>query len=220
VSLAYLCSPTDSFAIPTEARVQSEQRGTLKGLGMSAAWKSPLSATGRFLQPNSYGKAVAHSGMVVGDAFVTQQGPNYITAKRLQHWRAILCRSEGVPVSANIAPASHTVSVRKAKILAAAYDGCSHFGVEIFNTSTSRSLMTALLIHDLAWPEAADGAHPFSLFTHGACHNGFWRMPYLLSSMVEVAAALQLAANYKVPHMLGAGAAAVYSARFFAKSRL
>jgi len=219
VSLTYLCSPTDSFAVPVEARAESERRRTLSGLGSRALWQRPLSSTGRFLQPNESGKGKPASGLVVGDAFVTQQGPNYMLAKRLQHWRAMLCRSQGVPVSANIAPASHTVSVRKAKILAAAYDGCKHFGVEIFNTNTSRTLMTALLIHDLKWPEAADGSHPMALFAHGACHNGFWRMPYVLRSVVEVAAGLQLAANYKVPHLLGAGLAAG-AAFMMPKSRL
>jgi len=132
----------------------------------------------------------------------------------------MLCRSEGVPVSANIAPASHTVSVRKAKLLAAAYDGSAHFGVEIFNTNTSRSLMTGLLIHDLKWPEAADGSHPMALFIHGACHNGFWRMPYLLRSIVEVSAAIQLAVNYKIPHLLTAGVATALMLPKSPKSRL
>lgn len=208
VSLAYLCSPTDAFGIPAEARRESEQRHTVEGLGAGKAWwQLPLRIGGRFLKPNRVKDGQAHCGMHLVDCFVSQQGPNYIVAKRLQHWRAILARSQGRPVSSNVAPASHTFSVRKAALLAAAYDGARHFGVEIFHPSTSCSLMTGLLLHDLLWPDEADGEHPLALFCHGAVHNGFWRMPYLLRSIVEPAAAIQLAMNYKVPHVLGAGVA-------------
>merc|ERR1719352_1750275 len=108
-------------------------------------WQVPLRAAGfgRILKPNNEGTPEPRTrGRPVVDCTVVQQGPNYAFAKRLQHWRAIVAQSEGIVVSANIAPASHTVSVRKQKLLAAAYDGAKRFGVAIFNPQTSSALMT------------------------------------------------------------------------------
>lgn len=51
----------------------------------------------------------------VCDAIVPDQGPNYILAKRLQHWRAILARAAGCKASSNIAPSTATVSVVSAE---------------------------------------------------------------------------------------------------------
>jgi hypothetical protein len=148
---------------------------------------------------------------------VIQQGPNYAFAKRVQHWRAVVAQEDGIIVSTNIAPASHTVSVRKQKLLAAAYDGSKLFGVEIFNPQTSSALMTALLLHDIFFPESKPSSdHPFGLFMYGAVHGGMWRQPYSLRSIVEVAAVAQLAFEYKVPHigaLVGVGAIALMRSR-------
>ena len=45
------------------------------------------------------------------DGLSIAQGPNYCTAKRLQHWRAVIARSNGHRVSSNIAPSTATDSV-------------------------------------------------------------------------------------------------------------
>merc|ERR1711865_1312339 len=148
-----------------------------------------------------------------------QQGPNYAFAKRLQHWRAIQAQAEGTIASVNIAPASHTVSVRKQKLLAAAYDGSKRFGVEIFNPQTSSALMTALLLHDVYFhDQKPKSTHPFEVFMYGAVHGGMWRGPYSLRSIVEAAAVIQLAVEYKLPYV--AAAAVVAIALRAPKSRL
>lgn len=210
VSIAYMCSPTDVFGIPLEAREESEKRHTTEGLGMSAVWHVParVAGLGRFMVPNNCGRSFALTrGHPVVDCLVVQQGPNYAFAKRLQHWRAVVAQDEGVIVSANIAPASHTVSVRKNKLLAAAYDGASRFGLEIFNPQTSSALMTTLLLHDIFFPASKPSSdHPFGLFMYGAVHGGMWRYPYRLRSVIEIAAAVQLALEYKFPHVVGAAA--------------
>merc|ERR1712217_20256 len=180
-------------------------------------WQIPLRAAGmgKIMKPNDEGRPEPRTrGRPVVDCTVVQQGPNYVFAKRLQHWRAIVAQADGVIVSANIAPASHTVSVRKQRLLAAAYDGSKLFGVEIFNPQTSSALMTALLLHDIYFPDAKPSSdHPFGLFMHGAVHGGMWRQPYLLRSTVEVAAAIQLAIEYKIPHIAGAIASAALVAK-------
>eukprot|EP01065_Artemidia_motanka_P035223 TRINITY_DN43130_c0_g1_i1.p1 TRINITY_DN43130_c0_g1~~TRINITY_DN43130_c0_g1_i1.p1 ORF type:complete len:572 (+),score=149.47 TRINITY_DN43130_c0_g1_i1:62-1717(+) len=215
VSLAYLCSPTDAFGGSETARRESQRRHSVAGLGAEALWQVParIAASGKYLVPNTAGSGKQINGMRVVDCLVSQQGPNYVLAKRLQHWRAILSRNEGVAVSTNIAPASHTVSVRKVRLLAAAYDGCRRFGIEIFNPLTSSTLMTALLLHDVGFTDVPSHpscqlAQPMQLFSYGAVHGGMWVCPYLVRSAVEVAAVLQLALEFKVPHAVAALAAA------------
>jgi hypothetical protein len=78
-------------------------------------------------------------------------------------------------------------------VLAAAYSGASSFGVEIFETATSSTLMAAMLIHDLRNPAALarpenDVVHPLNLFVDGAAHGGLWRLPWEPRSVLPLAA--------------------------------
>ncbi len=69
-------------------------------------------------KPNRVKSVVQEDGSSLHavDAVVTDQGPNYILAKRLQHWRAILAREEAnCIVSSNIAPSTATLSVTSNK---------------------------------------------------------------------------------------------------------
>merc|ERR1711957_154472 len=96
-----------------------------------------------------------------------------------QHWRAMLAREAGYVVSSNIAPATYTASVVKAKLLKAAYDGTAHFNIEIFPTETSNVVMAFALINDALNPKSAANpavplAHPLQLFSIGAWHGGMW----------------------------------------------
>lgn len=66
------------------------------------------------------------------------------------------------------------------------------------------------LIHDLRNLEAASQpttrlANPLLLFTDGAWHGGFWRVGFKLSSVVEIAAILQLWDENKVKTRLATG---------------
>ena len=131
----------------------------------------------------------------LADSLVLQQGPNYALAKRLQQWRAIEARARGRRVSLNIAPATTTASVTNNPILAAAYAGAHHFGIEAFAPETTRALMAALWVHDLRSDESAANparalVHPWDLFTDNACHGGFWTCPYLPRTALPYAAAI------------------------------
>jgi len=55
------------------------------------------------------------------DGTVGDQGPNYILAKRLQHWRAVIEFTKGHTISSNIAPSTATASVTSNAQFAAAY---------------------------------------------------------------------------------------------------
>jgi hypothetical protein len=189
LSLAYLATPTDVFAIHEDiaqsahGRARGPLRAGLRGI-----------SAGR-LYARNYDDMVDGEGgrrWGVSNALVPIQGPNYALAKALQRWRAIVAREEGVISSATVAPASRTKSVVKNKLLAAAYRGAPSFGLEIFEPQTAKVLTAALLVHDLrdpasgANPDAGLG-HPYDLFVEGALHGGMWRLPYEARSVLPLA---------------------------------
>ncbi len=108
-------------------------------------------------------------------------------AKRLQRWRGIVTDAEGGRVSFNVAPPTWTRSVTKNRVLAAAYAGARHFGVEIFEPSTTRVLMAALLVHDLHQPPSPR-EDPETLFSDAAAHGGLWNAAYDPRSVLGIAA--------------------------------
>jgi hypothetical protein len=197
VSLAVLATPTDVFAVPEETVESSRRRSAGRrapGLVKSAA---RTVTRGRLFAPNYPDLLTTPDGLQVGvaDCLVAQQGPNYALAKRLQRWRAATARERGVVTSINVAPPTRTRSVMKNRALAAAYAGAGAFGVEVFDPSTSNTLMAAMLVHDLRNTKsvAQPGTtleHPHELFWHGAAHGGLWRNPYAARSVLGLAVVL------------------------------
>jgi hypothetical protein len=187
LALAFLATPTDVFAVPGEA----VEHATRSYEGRSVRSKTigrPLRALsgGRLLRRNY----VAGSDPGINDSLVAQQGPNYALAKRLQRWRAIVARNEGVTVSMNVAPPTRTRSVLKNRALAAAYAGAHRFGVEVFDPATSNVLMAALLVHDLHTDGGPRHEHPWQDEAYAAVHGGLWRAPYSPRSALGLAALL------------------------------
>lgn len=193
VGLAFLATPTDVYAVPLTAVEESRRRW--EGRGLSGIAQLPLRAVGRFA-PNYPETVTTDRGEIgIADCLVPQQGPNYALAKRLQRWRATQSRRDGVWTSLNIAPATRTRSVVKNRALAAAYAGAHRFGVEVFEPSTSNTLMAALLVHDLRSSESlarpdAVLAHPDDAWSRQAAHGGLWRSAYAPRSVLGIAAAL------------------------------
>ena len=185
LAMAFLATPTDVFVVPEEAVAASaaaydRRSRTAKVLGRPLRTLSG----GRLLQ-RAY---VPGSAPGICDALVTQQGPNYALAKRLQRWRAVVARDAGATVSLNVAPATRTRSVVKNRALAAAYAGAHRFGVEVFDPATSNTLMAALLVHDLHHQQPHD--QPWQDEADGAAHGGLWRAPYTPRSALGLAALL------------------------------
>ena len=194
VALAFLATPTDCYLVPTDVVADARRRWLERG--WRAPLQSPLRAAsrGRLFAP-SYGELVPGGEWGLADALVPQQGPNYALAKRIQRWRGLLARDAGHAVSYNVAPATWTRSVTRNRLLAAAYGGARRFGVEVFAPATTRTLMAALLVHDLHHPEraaVAAPAHPEGLFATGAAHGGLWRRPYDPRSVLGLAALIGL----------------------------
>jgi hypothetical protein len=187
VSLAFLATPTDVFAVPPEAVAASVQ--AYEGRSRTAR------VLGRPLRTLSGGRLLRRAYLPgsdpgICDALVAQQGPNYALAKRLQRWRATVAREAGATVSMNVAPATRTRSVVKNRALAAAYAGAHRFGVEVFDPSTSNTLMAALLVHDLHTGGGPRHEHPWQDEAYAAAHGGLWRAPYAPRSVLGLAAIL------------------------------
>ena len=194
LTLAFLATPTDVFVVPIECVEESRRRWDNRGLG--GLLQAPLRIARQF-EPNYPTTYTTLAGQHIGlnDSIIPQQGPNYILAKRIQRWRALVARAEGVPVSLNLAPATRTRSVVRNRALAAAYAGADKFGVEVFDPSTSTTLMAAMLVHDLRNPAspanpATELINPMDLFARGANHGGLWRAAYAPRSVLGIAALL------------------------------
>lgn len=192
---AYLATPTDVFAVPEEVTVGARTRRP----GVGSRITRTLSA-GTLRVPNYSTLIDSENGhrWGIADVLVPVQGANYALAKAVQRWRAVAIREEDrILSSANVAPATKTVSVVKNRMLAAAYRGAPRFGVEVFAPETSRALMAAMLVHDIRNPAAAARpetqlSHPYDLFAQGAAHGGVWRLPCEARSLLPLALALGL----------------------------
>jgi hypothetical protein len=187
-ALAFLATPTDAFAVPSDAVVQSASAyASPKGFSRIRGPLRVVSA-GRLLRRNY---APGAGEPAICDAVVPQQGPNYALAKRLQRWRATVARDAGTTVSFKVAPPTRTRSVLKNRALAAAYAGAHVFDVQVFEPATSNTLMAILLVHDLRNPAAvAPREHPWMDEAFGAAHGGLWRAPYAPRSALGLAALL------------------------------
>merc|ERR1719343_1384466 len=134
-------------------------------------------------------RVLTSGGLKFVDAVVCDQGPNYILAKRLQHWRAVVAHADGHIASSNVSPSTATSSVMSNASFAAAYGGMHIFRpMEVVYQELSLSVMGALLIHDLRNPQSAAQpstplAHPLCLFQATGFHGGIWRCAYTISTI-------------------------------------
>jgi len=190
LALAFLCTPTDCHAIPKAAH-----EAAAASLESAPFWQRLCPA---LLVPNAI-KPVTTTDtkekVYLVDGTVAAQGPNYILAKRLQHWRCIVEFSRGHTISSNIAPSTATASVVHNASFAAAYGGMHLFTpMEVMYQETSNAVMGALLVHDVRNPEApARGGskaikNPIQIFQHGGFHGGTWRCGFKMGSIGEMSA--------------------------------
>jgi hypothetical protein len=184
LALAFLATPTDVFAVPADAVAQSDRAYAARSLAAKlGGWPLRTLSGGRLLR-RAYPSG-ADPGIC--DSLIPQQGPNYALAKRVHRWRATVARDLGLTVSMNVAPPTRTRSVMKNRALAAAYAGAPRFGVEVFEPATTKTLMAALLVHDLHAAAPAQ-PHPWQDEAHAAAHGGLWRIAYAPRSALTLAA--------------------------------
>ena len=209
VSLAYLCTPTDVFLRPLHAREEALQRWKDRPYWMHV---SPVPKKNIIYEVPLVNENGIEFDIV--DCTVHEQGPNYLLAKRIQHWRAIVAREvHQLPVSSNVAPASFTISVTKVALLHAAYIGTTTFEpIEIFQPETSNNVMAAALLYDIFFQKSA--AHPttpldnpLSLFSKNCWHGGMWTSAVYIRTAVVPAAVIGLAKQYGSYVMAAGGVA-------------
>jgi len=185
VALAFLATPTDVFAVPADAVAQAARAYATRSPAAKLGGSSLRAASGGRLMRPAYPPG-ADPGIC--DSLIPQQGPNYALAKRVHRWRATVARDSGACVSMNVAPPTRTRSVLKNRALAAAYAGAPRFGVEVFEPATTKTLMAALLVHDLHAGGGPAQAHPWQDEAQAAAHGGLWRIAYAPRSALTLAA--------------------------------
>jgi len=192
-ALAFLPTPTDALVVTEESATVAREAHKHAPL-----WCKAYEALG-LLKPNVAAKVGPYS---IIDSIEPVQGPNYILAKRLQHWRSIVAREDGHPVSTNVSPTTATQSVMLKSSIVAAIGGMHIFKpMEVFYQELSMTVMAALLVHDLQNPESA--AQPSSKLEHPLCllqktsfHGGLWRCPYTMTSITVPSAIHFYVARY------------------------
>eukprot|EP00928_Gymnodinium_smaydae_P072193 TRINITY_DN555_c1_g1_i2.p2 TRINITY_DN555_c1_g1~~TRINITY_DN555_c1_g1_i2.p2 ORF type:complete len:786 (-),score=200.35 TRINITY_DN555_c1_g1_i2:78-2435(-) len=193
MGVAYLCTPTDAH-LCTPASVEAAKSNGRKAPGWQNMLAPLLGKAGMPMRKNVEKPVLGADGEPIEglhlvDCIIPEQGPNYILAKRLQHWRAMLARSAGCIASSNVAPSTATASVLSNVMFALSYKGMSMMRpMEITYQETSNSVMAALLIRDVKDPTSS--AHPktplknpLCLFTENSFHGGCWRSGWKFSSL-------------------------------------
>jgi hypothetical protein len=189
---AYLCTPTDAH-LCTSASVEAAKANMRRAPAWQGMLAPILGKAGMPMRKNVEKPLLdadgnEMDGLHVVDCIIPEQGPNYILAKRLQHWRAIVSREAGCTVSSNVAPSTATASVLSNVLFALGYKGMSSFRLEITYQETSNAVMAALLIRDVRDPTSSANPqtplkNPLSLFTDNSFHGGCWRTAYKFSSL-------------------------------------
>lgn len=224
-SLAYLCTPTDLHLMPEEAW-EASRTNYKEFSGKPYCMLMKMLSRGKFLRRNARDPIEGKGGdkYYLVNGISVAQGPNYALAKRMQHWRAIIARSQGCIVSSNIAPSTSTVSVTQNRTFAWAYEGMPYFTpFEIFAPETSNAVMSAILLYDLHETKSVANpktklANPNQLFSYGSFHGGVWRCAYEVDSIGE-ASVFRYFGRLAQPYLYAVGGlAAAGAAMYMAQS--
>jgi len=218
-SLVYLCTPTDCHLVPAAAcaAAQADYETPPTPAKQLLFATAQLLSGGKYLQKNARPPIRADDGtsLYLVNGLSVQQGPNYALAKRLQHWRAIVARErKSCTVSSNVAPATATASVVRARMFAWAYEGMPSFRpYEIAEPDTSKAAMLALLLFDLrdgssAASPGTELSNPNQLMMHGSFNGGSWRCAYTVDSIGEMCVLLHFS-QVGGPYLVGAAAVGV-----------
>jgi hypothetical protein len=191
VGLAYLATPSDAFSVPRDAVAMAVRRRRAP-TPTNLLYRGLHSASGgRWFQPTYAGRGNGQFGLV--NAFIVEQGPNYAVAKRLQRWRVMAARAQGVLTSVHVAPPTRTESVLQNPAMGERQRLNARIGLEAFDAAASQALGAAILVHDLRNPDAPANpstpmGHPHEAFMFAANPGGRWRGPYDPNSSVAALA--------------------------------
>ncbi|MEI2777504.1 MAG: hypothetical protein V9G19_16300 [Tetrasphaera sp.] len=203
VSLAYLASPADVFTVPVDAVVEARRRFATPRPVNIAARGIHAATKGRIARPNYSDASIittATGQYGLLDAIITEQGPNYVLAKRLQRWRMEETRAHGLLTSVHVAPPTRTASVTNNPAMAARQLATAHLGIETFDSEATEALAGAVLVHDLNNPDSPANPssilnHPLESFHFAANPGGRWRIALDVSSSLPAVDSLSSAAG-------------------------
>lgn len=184
VSLSYLLTPTDVFCLPRSIAKHGENRFNTSNIIRTLQRFANVLSLGHLYAPSIVQSFEDEQGKPVSilDNLVNQQGPNYVLAKHIQRWRAIVSSKNKVAVSCNVAPASSTESVTSNQFFAAAIWGSESFGVEVFSPNTVNTLMTMQMLNDFSSEKPQPRGE--ALFISGCNHGGAWRIGFCFRSLL------------------------------------
>jgi hypothetical protein len=152
-AIAFLGTPTDIHVV-SEGAFEAGRANYLTHDGRGLEKGANHLSKGKYFVLNELPPAYGPDGkpLHLVDAVASLQGPNYLIAKRLQHWRSMVEYDAGHTVSADVAPPTRTLSVLSSPALAYAFGGMPYFKPNvIFDQETSSTLMAALLISNTQW---------------------------------------------------------------------
>jgi len=198
-ALMYLGTPAVVYPIPRAATEESVRRRE-----KTPFWHKVASfALGPF-EPNTTAPIALESvnpkaadtskEMFLYNGISNIQGPNYMLAKTLQNWRAMLAReTTGTRVSVNMTPMCTTHSVMHVKSVAHAVRGLQAFAPLVaYDPATARSLMALLMVYDMCSNDSPANPtvplrNPLDIFATLGVHGGIWRCPYSQESLGKTA---------------------------------
>lgn len=192
--MCYLATPADVFLVPVRAVDMAERRHDGAERRATVGRVVHQVSLGGYFRPNYPADAVIETptnryGLV--NAFILEQGQNYALAKRLQRWRMVLTRQDGILTSVHIAPPARTQSVLKNPLMRERQAINTHLGIETFDPPTVDVLSAAILVHDLSNPASPANpanpiGHPHEAFMFAANPGGRWRVPFELNSCIPL----------------------------------
>ena len=188
-SLVYYVSPNTAHCVSEDASKDSERR-----FYETPMWQKILQAlpTNMAFEPQGSWPKMPNTGLRVCNGVAGYKGHYYTLSKTSQMWRAMLAKSEGHVVSANLCPNSRTDSMISSKFIKFALEGMQIVPPLVaFDVAPARTLMATLMLYDLNCKESTANPdvkqhHPMCLFEENAVHGGTWRCPYTVDSMGQV----------------------------------
>ena len=188
-SLVYYISPNTAHCVSEDASRDSEQRHSEAPLWQKVLQAMPTNMT---FQPQGSWPKMPNTGLRVSNGIAGYKGHYYTLSKTSQIWRAMLAKSEGHIVSANLGPSSRTDSMISFKFIRFALEGMQIVQPFVaFDVEPAKTLMAALMLYDLNCDQSTAHPyvrqkHPMCLFLENAVHGGTWRCPFTVDSMGQV----------------------------------
>ena len=194
LSANYLATPADAFLVPIRAVDMAMRRHDHASPIVNAGKAIHAASRGRWFKPNYTEEAIvetANERFGFLDAFILVQGPNYALAKRLQRWRMMVARADGILTSVHVAPPTRTRSVSSNPLMLERDLMANYMGVETFDPATTEALAGGILVHDLRNPASPANpttplGHPHEAFMFAANPGGRWRVPFDIASSVPL----------------------------------